>query len=251
MNQEIQLFQNEQFKVRAVEKDGKAFFIAKDVAEVLGYKDTAYAIITHCKGVGEIQTPTSGGVQKMKIIPESDIYRLIIRSRLPEAEKFEKWIMEEVLPSINKRGAYLTPDKIEEFLNNPDTIINLATQLKKERKEKLELEEQRKKDAPKLEFYEDILNTNSLIDMQVFSKLVKIGSISLFEILRQNNIFFKDGKHNLPYQSFIDRGYFEVKETKFMIADKEVIYPKIHITGKGQTWLHKWLKEKGFIEKAG
>ena len=86
--------------------DGSLWFIGKEVAEKLGYKDTAYAITTHCKGVGEIQTPTKGGMQRVKIIPERDVYRLVMRSKLPDAEKFEEFLVSEVLPSIRKTGAY-------------------------------------------------------------------------------------------------------------------------------------------------
>ncbi|WP_444931513.1 Bro-N domain-containing protein [Microbulbifer sp. SSSA002] len=93
-------------QVRVVEQNGEPWFVAKDVAEVLGYKRTADAVRAHCKGVGEMQTPINGVIQTVKIIPESDVYRLIFRSKLPEAEAFEDLVVKEILPSIRKTGQY-------------------------------------------------------------------------------------------------------------------------------------------------
>lgn len=108
-------------------------FCAKDVATALGYSDTADAIQRHCKSGKRCfaHIKTEWGTN-MVYIPEKDVYRLIMRSNLPNAEQFQDWVCDEVLPSIRKHGGYLTPDKIEEVLSNPDTIIRLATQLKNE-----------------------------------------------------------------------------------------------------------------------
>ncbi|MFN3758742.1 MAG: Bro-N domain-containing protein [Algoriphagus aquaeductus] len=92
-----------------VEVNGKEWFVAKDVAEVLGYKDTVKENRMHCKGMDELSTPSFGGQQMTKIIPEADVMRLIVKSKLPAAEKFEKWFFEDVLPTIRKTGMYVTP----------------------------------------------------------------------------------------------------------------------------------------------
>jgi anti-repressor protein len=109
-------------------------FCAKDVATALGYSDTADAIQRYCKSGKKVFCPHKNGMggTNMVYIPEKDVYRLIMRSNLPNAEQFQDWVCDEVLPSIRKHGGYLTPDKIEEVLSNPDTIIRLATQLKNE-----------------------------------------------------------------------------------------------------------------------
>ena len=109
-------------------------FCAKDVATALGYSDTADAIQRHCKSGKKVFCPHGNGMDgtNMVYIPEKDVYRLIMRSNLPNAEQFQDWVCYEVLPSIRKHGGYLTPDKIEEVLSNPDTIIRLAMQLKNE-----------------------------------------------------------------------------------------------------------------------
>lgn len=138
MNNGLQIFNNEKFgDVRVVEKDGKPYFVGKDIADALGYSNSSKAVSTHCKQ-GEkvmLNAPSqNGNVVKTQttIIPESDVYRLIIKSKLPQAEEFEKWVMEEVLPAIRKHGAYMTPDVIEATLTNPDYLIRLATTLKEE-----------------------------------------------------------------------------------------------------------------------
>ncbi len=116
----FEIFNSAEFgSVRTLEtNEGKVLFCGKDVANALGYKDTAYAISTHCKGVGEIPTPTAGGIQMMKFITEGDLYRLIAHSKLPTAERFEGWVFDEVLPTIRKTGSYNLPQMSEmEMIN--------------------------------------------------------------------------------------------------------------------------------------
>lgn len=107
---ELQIFNNEEFgEIRTIEIDGKPYFVATDVATALGYVNPRKAVNDHCKGVTKRDTPTSSGVQSMSYINEGDLYRLIMKSKLPSAEKFEKWVMDEVLPSIRKTGSYNKP----------------------------------------------------------------------------------------------------------------------------------------------
>ncbi len=108
---DVQIYSNPEFgEVRTIiGKDGEPLFCGLDVAKALGYSRTADAISAHCKGVCVLPTPTSGGVQQMKFIPEPDVYRLIFGSKLPGAEKFTDWVTEEVIPAIRKTGSYSTP----------------------------------------------------------------------------------------------------------------------------------------------
>lgn len=145
---EIFNFQGQQ--VRTVTINREPYFVGKDVAEVLGYTNPRQALKSHVdeddKGVSKFDT--LGGKQDLTIINESGLYALILGSKLPQAKEFKRWVTSEVLPTIRRHGAYLTDSKIEEVLLSPDTIINLATQLKNERAEKeqlkIELEEARK-----------------------------------------------------------------------------------------------------------
>ena len=107
---ELQFFNSEEFgEIRTAEIDGKPYFVGTDVAKALGYSNPRKAILDHCKGVTKRDTPTSSGIQSMSYINEGDLYRLIMKSKLPSAEKFESWVMDEVLPTIRKAGSYQKP----------------------------------------------------------------------------------------------------------------------------------------------
>ena len=137
---QFQIFNHPQFgEMTTIQcNDGKVLFKANDVAKALGYSSPQNAVTKHCKGVTVLMTPSENQrgtvvMQPTKYIPESDIYRLVMRSKLAAAEKFQDWVVEEVLPSIRKNGAYLTEKTIERALNEPDFLIELATNLKKEK----------------------------------------------------------------------------------------------------------------------
>lgn len=143
---DIQIFKNEQFgEVRiTMSESGEPLFCAKDVAISLGYSNTADAISRHCKS-GEIvyhEHANGIGGTNMVYIPEKDVFRLIMRSNLPDAEKFQDWVCDEVLPSIRKHGIYATDNVIDQILNNPDFGIELLMKLKEERFARVEAEKQ-------------------------------------------------------------------------------------------------------------
>lgn len=131
---DIQIFNNPDFgTVRTLEEEnGAIMFCGKDVAMALGYKSPKDAISAHCKGAVKHRLPTSSGEQDMTFISESDLYRLVFSSKLPTAEKFTDWVTSEVLPSIRKNGAYMTPETLQAAILNPDTMIQLCQQLKTE-----------------------------------------------------------------------------------------------------------------------
>lgn len=107
---ELQIFNSGEFgEIRTIEIDGKPYFVGTDVAKALGYNNPRDAVSRHCKGVVKHDTPTSSGIQSMSYINEGDLYRLIMKSKLPSAEKFESWVMDEVLPTIRKTGSYQKP----------------------------------------------------------------------------------------------------------------------------------------------
>lgn len=138
---EIETFIYDGNNIRTVYINGAIWFVGKDVATVLGYSDTAKAIRVHVdnedKGVDEMDTP--GGKQKLTIINESGLYSLIISSKLPDTRPFKRWVTSEVLPTIRKHGVYMTPQKMEEVILNPDMIIQLALQIKAEQQKNKEL----------------------------------------------------------------------------------------------------------------
>ncbi len=236
---DIQIFNNSEFgDIRSIEIDGKPYFVANDVAKALGYVETAKAIRTHCKGVSEMDIPTNGGIQVMKIIPEGDIYRLIIRSSLPSAEKFEHWVFDEVIPNIRKTGGYNLPQTY------PEALRALADQA--ERTEKLliqnnELQLANREMKPKAEFFDAVAGSKKAMSMEEVAKVLSypgVGRNKLFEILRNQNILQKD---NIPYQKYIDSGYFRVIEQKYNVGDEVRINIKTLVFQKGVDFIRKTL----------
>ncbi len=132
-----QIFNFEQNEVRTVLVNNEPYFVGKDVAEILGYSDSSSAVSKNVDNEDRttllLEQAGSNYKSKTTIINESGLYSLILKSKLPSAKKFKRWVTSEVLPTIRKHGGYLTPEKVEEALLNPDTIIQLATKLKEER----------------------------------------------------------------------------------------------------------------------
>ena len=139
---ELQIFENPRFgEIRTITENGKTLFCGTDVARALGYKNPQKAIRDHCKGIVERWVNDSlGRRQNANFIPQGDIYRLATKSELPGADEFESWIFDEVLPSIHKHGAYMTPETLEAAILNPDTMIKLCTALKEEQDKRKALE---------------------------------------------------------------------------------------------------------------
>lgn len=194
------------FGVRVIEQDGEPWFVAKDVAEVLGYSRPRDAISQHCKGGRKTPLPSAGGMQDMTIIPERDVYRLIMRSKLPSAERFEEWVVGEVLPSIRKTGGY-GQSPID--FSNPDEIIPLLTQYAHDKKRLLaQIEEQK----PAVEFYDAFANADGLYGLQNAGRALNQGPNKFIQWLKREHLFYQGG--NLVAKvAYIQRGYFEVKST--------------------------------------
>lgn len=225
--------------------DDKILFPASECAEMLGYVNPRDAIARHCKteGVVKHDSPTEGGIQSKNYITEGNLYRLIVHSNLPAAERFERWVFDEVLPTVRKHGAYMTPEKLEEALLNPDTLIRLASDLKAEREKRLEAEERVKELAPKAVFADAVSASGTSILIGDLAKLLKqngvdMGQQRLFEWLRNNGWLIKNGSsRNLPTQRAMELGLFEVKESTFTNSDGSIrITRTTKVLGKGQTY---------------
>ena len=151
--QQVMLFENEDFgQLRMIFIDGKQYFMANDVAKALGYSEPKNAIARHCKGALKQSYLTNGGEQEVKVIPEGDVYRLIIRSKLPKAEEFEKWVFDEVLPSIRETGGYIqetNPYSIKEIVK--ETICQVVPEIIRELEDKEERNKRAERELKKLE----------------------------------------------------------------------------------------------------
>lgn len=259
----FEIFNSAEFgSVRTLEtNDGKVLFCGKDVANALGYKDTAYAISTHCKGVEEIPTPTTGGIQMMKFITEGDLYRLIAHSKKPDAEKFESWVFDEVLPTIRKHGAYMTDDTLEKALTSPDFLIQLATNLKEEQTKRKALEttvavqeQQIIELKPKASYYDVILNCPDLISISIIAKDYGKSAKWLNDYLHKKGIQYKQGGIWLLYAKYAEQGYTSTK-THSLNGRDGIQHSKVHTywTQKGRLFIYDLLKSDGIypvIEEA-
>src|SRR5690625_4983359 len=154
--EQLQVFKDSQFgELEILEKGGKTYFPATDVAKKLGYSNTSSAVNRHCKNYGVVfheVIDSMGRKQNRKFIDEGNLYRLITNSKLPQAEKFESWVFDEVLPDIRKHGMHATPQTVESILSNPDTMIQLLESYKFEKGQRAAAELQIEKDKPKVLF---------------------------------------------------------------------------------------------------
>lgn len=223
----IQIFNNEKFgRVRIIMSDEKPMFLANDVARSLGYANPRDAINKHCKGVAKRDTPTTSGVQVVSYIPESDVYRLVMRSKLPQAEQFQDWVCDEILPSIRKHGAYLTERKVEEVLTDPDTIIKIATQLKEERAARQRLAEQNELHkqqlqiaAPKVQYYNEVLMSDSTYNTNQIAKELGMSAITLNRKLRERGVQYLQNGQWLLYSKYQGKGYTKTHTHPFVRSD--------------------------------
>lgn len=242
----IQPFDFQGHKVRVIAEDPeKPLWVARDVATALGYKNPADAIKRHCKGVAIHDTlHTAGGAQKVRVIAEPDLYRLIVGSDLETAQEFERVVFEEVLPSIRKRGGYLTPEAAEQALTDPDFIIRLATDLKEERAARAELEAQAETNRPKVLFADAVSTSKSHILVGDLAKIlrgngIQVGGTRLFKWLREKGFLInrKGTDWNMPTQRSMELGLFKVKETTVVHSDGHTSLSKTpKVTGKGQEY---------------
>ena len=221
---ELKVFDNPEFgEIRTVDIDNEPWFVGKDVASILGYKDTVNALKAHVddedKRGWQITTPS--GTQQMTIINESGLYALVLSSKLPTAKAFKRWITHDVIPSIRKHGAYMTPEKLQEAILNPDMMIQLCQQLKDEQEKNTVL---RAKNsalvvenqimAPKADYFDELVDRNLLTNFTEAAKQLNIKRRAFISFLIDKKYLYRDKKGNLlPYASAKTAGLFEVKES--------------------------------------
>ncbi len=254
----VKIFENAEFgSIRVTELNGEAWFVGKDVADVLGYERGTKAVVDHIDeddrlmidGTTQSQFGIELGQRGGWLINESGLYSLVLSSKLPTAKKFKRWVTSEVLPSIRKHGAYMTPEKLEEALLDPDTLIRLATDLKQEREKRIEAQAKIETDKPKVLFADAVCASQSSILVGDLAKLLKqngvnMGQNRLFAYLRDNGYLMKQGSSkNMPTQKSMELGLFEVKESSITNPDGSIRITKTtKVTGKGQVYFVNQLK---------
>lgn len=259
----VEVFKNEEFgEIRTLTEGDRVLFCASDVAKALGYANSRKAISDHCKGVTKRDTPTNGGLQMLSYIYEGDIYRLIAHSKLPSAEKFERWVFDEVLPMIRKTGGYVADEDlfVETYLPFSDDNTKMLFKLTLEtvqqlngiiRKQTKQIEDER----PLVEFANHVSNASNLIDIGTLAKIAKdenidIGRTRLFDWLRDNGYLMDSPSNkNQPYQKYIEQGLFKVRECTYKTPYGDKVGTKTMVTGKGQMYFIEKLR-KTFATKA-
>lgn len=239
----LEVFTNEKFgEIRTVMIDGKVYFCGSDVARGLGYVNPQKAINDHCKRTEMLWVNDSlGRNQETKFIPESDVYRLLAKSKLPKAEEFESWIFEAVLPCINKHGTYMADMTIKKLADNPDLVIQLATKLKEERKKRSNLENLNKQQnqiiaelGPKASYYDLVLQCPDLIPITQIAKDYGVSAEWFNNKLHELGIQYKFRDTWLLYAKYAKEGY-----TK----SKPICYDDNKITSRFK--LHTYWNQKG------
>lgn len=232
----IEVFENKEFgKVRTVVINGEPWFVGKDVTSILGYTNASKALTDHVDSEDKLnnESLSSLGQRGGWLINESGLYALIISSKLPTAKKFKRWVTSEVLPSIRKYGSYSAD--IPKTL--PECLIAYANEIKahEETKKMLEIAK------PKADFYDTVVSTESLLSMGDTAKLINkkgVGRNNLYKILKARKILMTD---NIPYQQYIERGYFKVVENYYMAGDNKVITKTTYVKQKGVDYIRKLL----------
>ena len=218
---DLQIFNNPEFgEIRTLEDKDEVLFCAADVARALGYSNPRDAIRRHCKkGVAKHDILSNGGMQSFSFIPKGDVYRLIAHSKLPAAEKFESWVFDEVLPTIHKHGAYMTPETLEAAILNPDTMIKLCTALKDEQDKRKALEVanaelvvEKQIMQPKADYFDELVDRNLLTSFRETAKQLEVKEKELIGFLLEKKYIYRDKKGKLQPYADKNNGLFEVKE---------------------------------------
>lgn len=237
--QSIRVFQDE---------NGEPWWVATDVAKVLGYRDAVNMVRNlrgHQAGTHILSTRSANGTEQtreVKIISEGGLYAAILKSRRKEATAFQDWITEEVIPAIRKHGGYLTPEATKKAITEPDFIIRLAEELKAERAQRQTLEQTALENRPKVEFAEAVNETEDTISVADLAKLLRshgldIGQNRLFEWLRENNylISARNMNWNAPTQRALDKGWLHFREHYHRDRYGSITITRTPlVTGKGQ-----------------
>lgn len=247
MENKLQVFENEEFgKVRVLEIAGQLWFVGKDVVDVLNYRNTRDALKKHVDEEDKADVAIYDGSQNrnMTIINESGLYSLILSSKLPQANKFKRWVTSEVLPSIRRHGAYITEETLAKMLQSSEFTSELLDRLLAEREENAVLREHIETLAPKARYYNLILQSKNAVQVSVIAKDYGMTAVSFNQLLHELVIQFKLGGTWLLYQGLAGKGY-TCSRTYHINEERSIMHT--YWTQAGRLFLYKTLKENGII----
>ena len=257
---ELQIFNNPEFgEIRTVAISGEPWFVGKDVAEILGYTNPSKALSDHVDAEDKLHNESLSsldlnlGQRGGWLINESGLYSLVLSSKLPSAKKFKYWITHEVIPSIRKHGAYMTPDTLDKMIASPEFGIRLLTARKEEQDKNRHLEAQAEENRPKVLFADSVAASHTSILVGELAKLLRqngvdIGGTRSFRWLRENGYLIRraGSDYNMPTQRSMELGLFTIKETAITHADGTVTVSKtVKVTPKAQIYFVNKFLGKG------
>ncbi|MEK1471421.1 phage antirepressor [Limosilactobacillus fermentum] len=236
--------------VRTLVIDGQPYFVGNDVSTILGYSNYRKAVANHVDDEDKLraQIGYAGQKRSMTVINESGLYSLILSSKLPQAKEFKHWVTSEVLPSIRKHGAYMTDEKIEEVLLNPDTIIKLATKLKIEREGRLIAEQRVNELTPRATYTDVVLKNKSLVTITLIAKDYGMSGQGMNTLLHDLGVQYRQGKTWLLYSKYQKTSWTQSETALIPMDDgtkKAVMTTKW--TQKGRLGLYELLKRHGIL----
>ena len=249
---ELLVFNSTEFgSVRTTTVNGEVMFVGKDITDILGYTNPSKALADHVDEEDKLnnESLSSLGQRGGWLINESGLYSLILSSKMPKARKFKRWITAEVLPAIRKHGVFA----VDEVLANPDILINALMELKKEREEKLALQQtvaiqnqQIVEMKPKASYYDVVLNCKDLISTSAIAKDYGKSAIWMNRYLHDKGVQFKKGDIWLLYQKYAEKGYTSTKTHSYQGFNGDM-HTKVHTywTQKGRLFIYDLLKEDG------
>lgn len=219
---DLQVFNSEQFgTVRTVMIEDEPYFVGKDVTDILGYANSSKALADHVDDEDKLnnESLSSLGQRGGWLINESGLYSLILSSKLPQAKAFKRWVTSEVLPAIRKNEAYITPNKVEELLLNPDAMIRLLVAFKDEKAKAKKLEAEKsylvvenQTMRPKAEYFDELVDRNLLTNFRETAKQLKVGEREFISFLLGKKYLYRDAKGKLVPYADKNKGLFEIKE---------------------------------------
>jgi prophage antirepressor-like protein len=247
---ELQIFQNSGFRIRGGLFNNEPYFLLADVCKALDI-DNVSQLKTRLKKDGVITNEvidSLGRIQEATFINESNLYKTIFQSRKEEALMFQEWVTSEVLPTIRKHGVYVTENKLEEMIANPDFTIKLLENIKAERAEKQKALSQLAEQAPRVAFAERLQKSEGSLSIRDFAKVLcdrglPLGEKRLFERLRNLGILARDNK---PYQQYVDMGVLTLKEGIYInqTTGDDIAYTQVRVTTKGQEYIYNRLTQQ-------
>ena len=214
MDNKMAVFNNCEFgSIRVIEQNGKYLFCGSDVAKALGYSNPRKAVRDHTRGGTKCSIPTTSGDQTMAFIPEGDVYRLIVHSKLPSAEQFEQWVFDEVLPTIRKHGAYLTREKLWEVATSPEALMKLCSDLLAEREANISLRKENAQLEGKAAFYDLFIDLKHSTNLRTTAKELDVPERRFVRFLIERRFVYRTASGNvLPYANVKNTGLFCVKD---------------------------------------